>query len=111
MKGDSWETGEHSEDWQHRSPTVAEAKAIDRELTDLRTQVIELCRQKCGVSLSMCNTGEALSCIAGAIDGYQARYLKLLHIAVASAGFIKGVSLRSKESMLAWLVATIKEMK
>jgi hypothetical protein len=35
----------------------------------------------------------------------------LLHIAVASAGFIKGVSLRSKESMLAWLVATIKEMK
>lgn len=44
--------------------TEEEAKAIDRELSELRFQVIEVCQKYCGVSLSWCNAGEALSVIA-----------------------------------------------
>lgn len=37
---------------------------LNRELDELRAQVIETCEKYCGVRLSLCNTGEALSVIA-----------------------------------------------
>lgn len=51
--------------------TEAEATAIDRELSELRFQVVDLCEKQCGTSLSPCNTGEALSVIAGTIDALK----------------------------------------
>ncbi len=52
--------------------------ALDRELTELRSQVVELCEKRCGTMLSLCNTGEALSVIAGTLDVLKGDRMKLI---------------------------------
>ena len=55
-----------------------EAKAVQQELDELRFQVVHLAGKACGVSLSPCMTGEALSCIEGAIQQLRAERMQLI---------------------------------